>query len=51
MWRIKDLIEERKRFIEEDPGDDLIDVFDAGAAVKTESYEINAYESMTRSLL
>jgi ferritin-like metal-binding protein YciE len=45
---IKGLIEERKAFIEEDPSDDLIDVFDVGAAIKTESYEINAYKSLIR---
>ena len=43
---IKGLIEERKTFMEENPGADLVDVFDIGAGIKTESYEINAYKSM-----
>jgi ferritin-like metal-binding protein YciE len=45
---IRGLIEEKQTFMKEDPSDDLVDVFDAGAAVKTESYEINAYEGMIR---
>lgn len=43
---IKGLIEEVHSFMEEDPSEDLIDVFNIGAAVKVESYEINAYESL-----
>ena len=51
---IKGLIEEKKNFMEEeDPSDDILDVFDIGAGIKTESYEICAYElliSMAREM-
>jgi ferritin-like metal-binding protein YciE len=40
------LIQERKAFAEENPSEDLIDVFNIGAAVKVESYEICEYESL-----
>ena len=40
------LIEEKKAFAEEDPSDDLMDVFNVGAAIKVESYEICEYESL-----
>jgi ferritin-like metal-binding protein YciE len=43
---IKGLIEEKKAFMEEDPEEDILDVFHVGAGIKTESYEICAYESM-----
>lgn len=43
---IKGLVEEKKSFMEEDPSDDILDVFDVGAGIKTESYEICAYESL-----
>jgi ferritin-like metal-binding protein YciE len=43
---IKGLKEEHDSFQEEDPSPDLIDVFNVGAAVKVESYEIAAYESL-----
>jgi ferritin-like metal-binding protein YciE len=45
---IKGLVEEKKAFMEEDPAEDILDVFHVGAAIKAESYEINAYESMLR---
>jgi ferritin-like metal-binding protein YciE len=46
---LKGLIEERKTFKEEeDPARDILAVFDVGAAIKVESYEINAYESLIR---
>jgi ferritin-like metal-binding protein YciE len=45
---IMGLIEEKKAFQEEDPSEELIDIFNVGAAVKVESYEINAYESLIR---
>lgn len=46
---IKGLIEERKTFKEEEePADDILSIFDVGAAVKVESYEINAYNSLIR---
>ena len=43
---IRGLIEEKEAFTEEDPSQDLIDVFNCGAAIKVESYEICAYESL-----
>ena len=43
---IKGLIEERESFKEEEPAEDILAVFDVGAAIKVESYEINAYNSL-----
>ncbi len=43
---IKGLIEERESFKEEDPVEDILAVFDVGAAIKVESYEINAYTGL-----
>ena len=43
---IKGLIEERQSFKEEDPAEDILAAFDIGAAIKVESYEINAYNSL-----
>src|SRR5438045_4263158 len=43
---IRGLIEEKKAFTEEDPSEDLIDVFNVGAGIKAESYEICEYESL-----
>src|SRR5438477_8576019 len=43
---IRGLIQEKKAFEEEDQSDDLIDVFNVGAAIKAESYEICEYESL-----
>jgi len=43
---IRGLIQEKKAFEEEDPSQDLIDVFNVGAAIKVESYEICEYESL-----
>ena len=43
---IKGLIEERDSFKEEDPAQDILSIFDVGAAIKVESYEINAYNSL-----
>lgn len=43
---IRGLIEEKKSFTEEDPSEDLIDVFNVGGGVKIETYEICAYESL-----
>jgi ferritin-like metal-binding protein YciE len=45
---IKGLIEERDSFKEEDPANDILAIFDVGAAIKVESYEMNAYESLIR---
>jgi Uncharacterized protein conserved in bacteria len=44
---MRGLIEERDSFKqEEDPADDILAVFDVGAAIKVESYEISAYNSL-----
>jgi ferritin-like metal-binding protein YciE len=43
---IRGLVAEKKAFAEEDPSPDLIDVFNVGAAIKAESYEICEYESL-----
>jgi ferritin-like metal-binding protein YciE len=45
---IRGLVAEKKAFKEEDPSEDLIDLFNVGAGMKAESYEICAYESMIR---
>ncbi|HZS25860.1 MAG TPA: DUF892 family protein [Candidatus Angelobacter sp.] len=44
---LKGLLEELETFkSEEEPAEDILDVFSIGAASKVESYEINAYESL-----
>src|SRR5207248_6423950 len=43
---IRGLIAEKKAFSEEDPSEDLVDVFNVGAAIKAETYEICEYESL-----
>jgi ferritin-like metal-binding protein YciE len=43
---VRGLIAEKKAFTEEDPSEDLIDVFNVGAGIKAESYEICEYESL-----
>jgi ferritin-like metal-binding protein YciE len=43
---IRGLIEEKEAFDREDPSEDLVDVFNVGAAIKVESYEICEYESL-----
>jgi ferritin-like metal-binding protein YciE len=46
---IRGLIEEHDHFMEEeDPADDIMDIFNTGAAEKVESYEICAYEGLIR---
>lgn len=45
---MKGLIEEHDSFKEEDPAEDLMDIFNVGAATKVERYEISAYESLIR---
>ena len=46
---IRGLLEEHDHFMEEeDPAEDLIDIFNTGAAEKVESYEICAYEGLIR---
>ena len=44
---IKGLIEERDSFKQEqEPSNDILAIFDVGAAIKVESYEMNAYQSL-----
>jgi len=43
---IKGIVQEKKSFMEEQPGEDILDVFHVGAAIKTETYEICEYESL-----
>ena len=45
---IRGLIEEHNTFKQEDPAEDIMDIFNTGAAEKVESYEICAYESLIR---
>ncbi len=45
---IRGIIEEHTSFKAEDPSDDILDIFNVGAATKVERYEISAYESMIR---
>lgn len=45
---IRGLIEEHNHFKDEDPSEDIMDIFNTGAAEKVESYEICAYESLIR---
>lgn len=45
---IKGLVEEHEHFKEEDPAQDILDVFNISAASKVEHYEITAYESLIR---
>jgi ferritin-like metal-binding protein YciE len=43
---IRGIVAEKKSFSEEDPSEDLVDVFNVGAAIKSETYEICEYESL-----
>lgn len=45
---MKGLIEEHDTFKDEDPSEDLMDIFNVGAATKVERYEISSYESLIR---
>jgi ferritin-like metal-binding protein YciE len=46
---IQGLIDEHDSFMdEEDPSEDLIDIFNVGAGTKVERYEISAYEGLIR---
>ena len=46
---IRGLIAEHDSFVEEeDPAEDLVDIFNTVAAAKVESYEIQAYQSLIR---
>ena len=43
---LRGLIAEKKAFREENPSEDLVDVFNVGAGIKSETYEICEYESL-----
>jgi ferritin-like metal-binding protein YciE len=43
---VRGLIAEKKAFAKENPSQDLIDVFNIGAGIKSETYEICEYESL-----
>ena len=45
---LKGLIEEKQAFSEEDPEPDILDIFDVGAAIKAETYEICEYKSLVQ---
>jgi ferritin-like metal-binding protein YciE len=45
---VKGLMEEHQNFQQEDPSEDILDIFDASAGIKGERYEISAYESLIR---
>jgi ferritin-like metal-binding protein YciE len=45
---IRGLAAEKEAFKEEDPTEDLIDLFNVGAGVKAENYEISEYESLVQ---
>jgi ferritin-like metal-binding protein YciE len=45
---LRGLIEEHDNFKQEGPSEDLLDIFNVGAASKVERYEITAYESLIR---
>ncbi len=43
---IRGLVQEKSEFMDENPESDILDVFEIGAGIKTETYEICAYESL-----
>jgi ferritin-like metal-binding protein YciE len=45
-YGVRGSVAEKKAFNEEDPTEDLVDVFNVGAAIKAETYEICEYESL-----
>lgn len=45
---IRGLIQEHETFKEEDPSEELMDIFNVGAAIKVERYERSSYESLVR---
>jgi ferritin-like metal-binding protein YciE len=45
---IRGLIEEKRAFMEESPEADILDIFDVGAGIKTEAYEICEYTFLIR---
>ncbi|HEY6938419.1 MAG TPA: DUF892 family protein [Terriglobales bacterium] len=45
---IRGLIQEHEAFKQEEPSEELMDIFNVGAAIKVERYERSAYESLIR---
>src|SRR5690242_6080510 len=45
---VQGLIEEVHAFMEEEPSPDIVDVFNVGAGIKSEQYEIASYEDLIR---
>ena len=43
---VEGLVEEKRRFLAEDPTPEVMDVFNVGAAIKMEHVEIAAYENL-----
>jgi ferritin-like metal-binding protein YciE len=43
---IRGIVAEKQSFSKESPSEDLVDVFNVGAAIKSETYEICEYESL-----
>jgi ferritin-like metal-binding protein YciE len=43
---LEGLVEERRRFLHEDPSPAMLDAFDVGAAIRAEHLEIAAYEEL-----
>lgn len=43
---IDGLVQEKKMFMEYSPSEDILEVFNIGAGIKSERYEISAYESL-----
>jgi ferritin-like metal-binding protein YciE len=43
---IEGLLKEKKAFAKEKPSDEILDLYNLGAAQKTERYEITAYENL-----
>ena len=45
---IRGLIQEHEAFKQEEPSEELMDIFNVGAAIKVERYERSSYESLVR---
>ncbi len=45
---VRGLVQEHDDFKEEDPSEEILDIFNVGAAAKIEHYEIASYESLIR---
>ncbi len=43
---VRGIVQEKSEFMDENPESDILDVFQIGAGIKTETYEICAYESL-----